>query len=262
VKGIAVWALSRIPDERAVEPLLSLLDATDEHLKASVIHTLGRNGDPRVLEPIRHILLTDPSNALREEAVFALAEIHHERAADALIIAMKTDSSAEVRRLAAHSLRNQSGEGVVRALIEALHDEAEIVPAWARYALDEKAEEARPYLKRIYDENPEIIFRAFNTKPWEWVNASRENKYPESRAELDEMLGSVGSSIGEASAAKVTYRDRAHDCPVCSKPADQLAWFFFSTPPETWRALMGRAGWMTVCDDCHIQVDFFGGILS
>jgi len=42
-----------------------------------------------------------------------------------------------------------------------------------------------------------------------------------------------------------------------SAPARQLSWFYFESPSETWEYLCGRAGWMTVCNRCQRQVDFF-----
>jgi hypothetical protein len=75
------------------------------------------------------------------------------------------------------------------------------------------------------------------------------------------MLGDV-TDLDYLATIQNDYKHRSHGCPICGTPANQLAWFFFATPVETWEVLMGRAGWMTVCDKCHLQVDFFGGILS
>jgi hypothetical protein len=41
-----------------------------------------------------------------------------------------------------------------------------------------------------------------------------------------------------------------------------LSWFHFESPDETWEHLGGRAGWMTVCDRCHLQLDFFREVLK
>ena len=45
-------------------------------------------------------------------------------------------------------------------------------------------------------------------------------------------------------------------CPKCSKAPENLTWVFFISPDDTWLRLEGRAGWLTVCRDCHEQVDF------
>ncbi len=71
--------------------------------------------------------------------------------------------------------------------------------------------------------------------PWEDVAASRE----------DTKL-QIGALAKHA-------RPEPRPCPRCQKP---LTWIYFSSPPWTWRMLCGRAGWIAVCDDCHLQVDF------
>jgi len=48
-------------------------------------------------------------------------------------------------------------------------------------------------------------------------------------------------------------------CPRCQKP---LTWIYFSSPPWTWQALCGTAGWLAVCDECHLQVDFKLTVMS
>ena len=42
-------------------------------------------------------------------------------------------------------------------------------------------------------------------------------------------------------------------CPACQKPAE---WIWFDSPPWTWEKLCGRAGWLALCDNCHLQVEF------
>lgn len=45
-------------------------------------------------------------------------------------------------------------------------------------------------------------------------------------------------------------------CPICGKPSEKLHWIAFSTPQWTWENLMGRMGAMSICTDCHCQVEF------
>lgn len=45
-------------------------------------------------------------------------------------------------------------------------------------------------------------------------------------------------------------------CPICGKPSEELHWIAFSTPQWTWENLMGRMGAMSICTDCHCQVEF------
>ncbi len=84
--------------------------------------------------------------------------------------------------------------------------------------------------------------------PWPDVDAARN------RRRLQEKH--------EVAAAKDHYRTQAQACPKCGKAAKDLDWFYSESPAWTWQNLCGRAGWMSVCDDCHLQVDFFLEILN
>jgi hypothetical protein len=53
-----------------------------------------------------------------------------------------------------------------------------------------------------------------------------------------------------------------HAWPNCGSAADKLDWFYFATPAESWQHLAGRAGWMTACQQCGIQVDFFVELMN
>jgi|SRR5277367_4164987 len=79
--------------------------------------------------------------------------------------------------------------------------------------------------------------------PWEDVEASRKNQQLQREHALAE--------------AKQRYTRSAKSCPQCGAVADTLAWFYFSSPDLTWETLCGVGGWMTVCDRCHVQVNFF-----
>jgi|ERR1051325_2961219 hypothetical protein len=58
------------------------------------------------------------------------------------------------------------------------------------------------------------------------------------------------------------YDHRAMPCPKCGRPPAVLAWFYFESPPSTWEDECGCAGWITVCDLCHVQVDFFVEVMN
>ena len=45
-------------------------------------------------------------------------------------------------------------------------------------------------------------------------------------------------------------------CPICGKLSEELDWICFSSPKWTWGNLMGRMGPMSICTDCHCQVEF------
>jgi transcriptional regulator with XRE-family HTH domain len=57
--------------------------------------------------------------------------------------------------------------------------------------------------------------------------------------------------------AKRMYGAEAVPCSTCGASPDSLTWVRFVSPPWTWAKLCGRAGWLTICEVCHLQVDFF-----
>lgn len=83
--------------------------------------------------------------------------------------------------------------------------------------------------------------------PWDDVDKARHNQRLQQK-----------HPPGEAD----TYRATAKPCPKCGKGSAELSWFYFESPKWTWENLCGRAGWMTVCDHCRVQVDFFLEVMS
>jgi hypothetical protein len=84
--------------------------------------------------------------------------------------------------------------------------------------------------------------------PWEDVEAARKNQ----RLQREHPVAE----------GQQRYTATAKACPQCHTAAGQLSWFYFESPAETWEHLCGRAGWMTVCDRCHLQVDFFRQVMN
>lgn len=44
---------------------------------------------------------------------------------------------------------------------------------------------------------------------------------------------------------------------ICPKCAKKLVWINFSSPSWTWENYMGRAGYLSICPECEIQVRFY-----
>lgn len=89
--------------------------------------------------------------------------------------------------------------------------------------------------------------------PWAHVEACRE------RAE-----GAVSGKPSPTdlfpdlpSSDKDHYLLNALPCPCCKSSASELSWIYFVSPKTTWEWMCGRAGWLTVCEKCRIQVQFF-----
>jgi hypothetical protein len=68
--------------------------------------------------------------------------------------------------------------------------------------------------------------------------------------------------MGTVEEAKKEYIGEASTCPRCGASPSDLAWFYFMSPIEQWENPLGRGGWITVCDPCHEQVDFFCEIIG
>lgn len=51
-------------------------------------------------------------------------------------------------------------------------------------------------------------------------------------------------------------------CPVCGKPSRELLWINFNSPKWTWKSLCGRKGPLSICPDCHRQIEFLCERLS
>ena len=60
---------------------------------------------------------------------------------------------------------------------------------------------------------------------------------------------------------KNLYLSKARPCPRCDTPTNQLTWIYYRNPEWTW-GKCDRAGWLIVCDRCHIQTDFFLELIS
>jgi len=56
--------------------------------------------------------------------------------------------------------------------------------------------------------------------------------------------------------AKELLLSQASRCPRCGTAPDDLTWLCVATPDETWTTDEGRAGWLTICESCALQVDF------
>jgi len=56
---------------------------------------------------------------------------------------------------------------------------------------------------------------------------------------------------------KERYLPEARRCPCCETDPDKLSWVYFRSPGWTWEMLCGRAGILTICNECRVQVDFF-----
>jgi hypothetical protein len=84
--------------------------------------------------------------------------------------------------------------------------------------------------------------------PWKDVEASRKNRRLQRKHPVAE--------------GKKAYLESASPCPGCQTPPDELTWFYFESPKDTWEMLCGTAGWIVVCDKCHQQISYFEKVMN
>jgi hypothetical protein len=94
----------------------------------------------------------------------------------------------------------------------------------------------------LYDSRP-ITTLPKEFFPWNMVERVRRNE------RIQRMR-----SCGEARAVHLCA---ARACPTCGTPAGVLHWLYFRSEAWTWEHQCGTAGWLTVCDSCHVQVNYF-----
>lgn len=121
----AARAFCELRDDRAIAPLLALLDDICPLVRVSVAYALGRNPSPLAVDPLIDLLDRDWNGYVRKGIVWALGNCGDRRAIPPLLHALKTDISA-VRLWAASSLSTiakmnyADAIGAVPPLIEGL----------------------------------------------------------------------------------------------------------------------------------------------
>ena len=57
--------------------------------------------------------------------------------------------------------------------------------------------------------------------------------------------------------AKEQFLEQAMPCPLCKTPPEQLSWVYMVIPQWACKDAEQHEGWVTICDRCKIQIDFF-----
>jgi hypothetical protein len=250
-KRNAVMVLHNARGNHAVEALLTMLQHRDPQVRRAAVNTLSNFDDPRIFAPL-HELAREGDAETRRQAINALGRLRDERARDPLIDLLKTDDDSFVRRNAAHALENYPSAESAETLAQALRDHDRYVRNNAKNALTQMGEHAHPPLQRLLIENPQLVRQIYNHWHPDWVETARRDfeADPARRAEIDR--------------AKGYYRRRARNCPICGAAWKDLAWIYFSTPTTSRTSQTNQAnqtlkhGWLSICDNCSIQVDYFG----
>lgn len=107
IRFFAINALGIIGDERAVEPLIDALNDKDTNVRRITADALGKIGDKKAVEPLIEALLEGPYTFFHKkvciEAIRALGKIGDERAVEPLTDALK-DKDEHVREAAEKAL--------------------------------------------------------------------------------------------------------------------------------------------------------------
>ena len=115
---IAARAFCEIQDQRAIAPLIRLLQDACPLVRVSVAYALGRNTNAEAVDALIHQLNRDWNGYVRKGVVWALGNCGDRKALEPLIDALKTDIPA-VRLWAASSLGQMAKVGyevVIRAV--------------------------------------------------------------------------------------------------------------------------------------------------
>jgi HEAT repeat protein len=118
VREIALRALARIADPRAVAPLVAALSSADTWLSARIADILTHHGDAAV-DPAIELLSHAPGQPARPWAANVLGEIRAQRAFPALVRGL-SDSDEEVRGRSATALGRLGDQRAIGHLLEHL----------------------------------------------------------------------------------------------------------------------------------------------
>lgn len=190
VREVALRALARIADPRAVEPLIQALETAEGWLAPRIADILTRHGEA-VVEPLVTMLndghrparawaanvlgevrahrafpslvrlLGDPEDEVRAKAATALGRLGDPRAVGYLLEHLLTDPAPFVRARIAASLGHFGSPDVINRLVRALGDPAWWVRLRTVEALEQIGAVAEgPLLVALDDPDPEIRVRA------------------------------------------------------------------------------------------------------
>ncbi len=113
----AAWALVNL-GEAAVDLTAKALETGEfSDLRYKSAWILGKIGSPGGVEPLCRALHSDPDHVVREWCAAALESIRSQEAVPALVLAMKRDSSKDVRLRAAMTLRTLGAAQALRDLL-------------------------------------------------------------------------------------------------------------------------------------------------
>lgn len=133
VRKQALFALSRSPSPKLVDPMLKALGDSDPDVRQQAAFALGQVGDPRAV-PALATALKDAEADVRARAAFALGQIGSDAAIPQLTAAL-SDTEPDVRAQVVFALGQIGSSKSIDALKTALSDADDDVRAQAASAL-------------------------------------------------------------------------------------------------------------------------------
>jgi HEAT repeat protein len=159
-----IQMLGEMESPRVINDLIGLLESKDADVRQSAADALGRIGNSEAVEPLIHILEdTNQENSVRTSAVTALGRIGSTDAVEPLISVLKNKS--EVRRIrfgAVTALSRINGAGATAALVGVLKDRDSKVRFMAVEALSFIGDDTavRPLLNAAMDNDEFVRLKA------------------------------------------------------------------------------------------------------
>jgi HEAT repeat protein len=132
VRGRATYALGGIGSEKAVDPLITVLNSAKESIvRWRATYVLGVLGSEKAVDPLITALSKDKESLVRGSAANALGELGSEKAVDPLISALSSDKESDVLAGAASALGRIGSEKALDPLITALNSTEESHVRWS-----------------------------------------------------------------------------------------------------------------------------------
>jgi HEAT repeat protein len=230
---------ARTPE--VVSAVIAVIDQTDGSARTGAIMTLGNSGDPRAIPPLVKII-DQRENAV---AVLMLGQLKHKDAIPHLLGYLHT-AEAKYQCVAAATLANYPRPDVAAALVETLRLDDPKLHKSARQALDAMPEIARPHLRQLFDEQPDIVRRVYNMQDDELIASARSIAAAQNPDSLQ----------GRTQVAQRSMKKLRQDCPLCGTDWGELTWLELhrqGSHPKPGRVAIGM---LTYCDDCQLQVQY------
>jgi len=228
IRDEAAKALGELKDDRAVEPLISVLTEDDDNdVRGSAAISLGMINDTRALEPLIEAL-QDQESVVRSSAANGLGWLGDARAAEALIKALK-DKSFEVRGLAAMSLGIIRDQQATEPLIEALQDARPEVRINAAVALGDIGDKRAidPLVSALDDQDEsvrEVAAASLQELGWK-EDSARSPTSPEQSNGTSDMTGNGKRSISAGSSMFFAQKIDENDGDTFSPDGTRIAYY-------------------------------------